>query len=286
MFAFGSDFVLCLVMAYAKAFSKNIANKNENNYLEEAIKSLNNKEQELKELKESLEQEKEELLSKIKHNEELEEKYKEKLSDLNALINEEKEELISDVKAKLDDILKRMYQKDNKPHDIIKLKEELDELNKDYIEEESIHNDEELNIDDNVLIIDSSIEGIIKSINKNKLVITTSDGLTIKVNKDNVKKIAKKEKSKKIIVPNIISDDKVPLELNLVGERVDAALIKLEEYLDNARLHNIKEVSVVHGYGSGALRNAIHSYLSKQKYVKDYHLDDINFNHGVTIIHL
>ena len=80
-------------------------------------------------------------------------------------------------------------------------------------------------------------------------------------------------------VVGLINDDKVPLELNLVGERVDAALIKLEEYLDNARLHNIKEVSVVHGYGSGALRNAIHTYLSKQKYVKDYHLDDINFNH-------
>jgi DNA mismatch repair protein MutS2 len=61
-------------------------------------------------------------------------------------------------------------------------------------------------------------------------------------------------------------------ELNLIGERTGEALRRLEEFLDQAYLSNQKEVRVVHGIGSGALRKAIHEYLANSRYCGDYRL--------------
>ena len=55
-------------------------------------------------------------------------------------------------------------------------------------------------------------------------------------------------------------------ELVLVGERTSDALRRLEEFLDQAYLTNQSEVRVVHGIGSGALKKAIHDYLSTSPY--------------------
>jgi DNA mismatch repair protein MutS2 len=55
-------------------------------------------------------------------------------------------------------------------------------------------------------------------------------------------------------------------ELVLVGERTNDALRKVEEFLDQAYLTNQAEVRVVHGIGSGALKKAIHDYLSSSPY--------------------
>ncbi len=46
-------------------------------------------------------------------------------------------------------------------------------------------------------------------------------------------------------------------ELNLIGMRTTEALRKLEEFLDQAYLTNRKEVRIIHGIGSGALRKAV-----------------------------
>ena len=55
-------------------------------------------------------------------------------------------------------------------------------------------------------------------------------------------------------------------ELNLIGMRPTDALRKLEEFLDQAFLTNRNQVRVVHGVGSGALRRAVHEYLSTSPY--------------------
>ena len=57
-------------------------------------------------------------------------------------------------------------------------------------------------------------------------------------------------------------------EINLIGKTVDEAIFDLEKYLDDAFLAHLPQVTVIHGRGTGALRNAIHSYLKKSKYVK------------------
>lgn len=55
-------------------------------------------------------------------------------------------------------------------------------------------------------------------------------------------------------------------EVNLVGMRTAEALRRLEEFLDQAYLANRAEVRVIHGIGSGALKKAVHEYLSSSPY--------------------
>lgn len=55
----------------------------------------------------------------------------------------------------------------------------------------------------------------------------------------------------------------VPAELNLVGQRVEDALGQLDRYLDAAILAGLPCVRIVHGYGSGALRKAVHERLAR-----------------------
>jgi DNA mismatch repair protein MutS2 len=55
-------------------------------------------------------------------------------------------------------------------------------------------------------------------------------------------------------------------ELSLIGMRTGEALRSLEEFLDQAYLTNHREVRIVHGIGSGALKKAIQDYLSTSPY--------------------
>ena len=74
-------------------------------------------------------------------------------------------------------------------------------------------------------------------------------------------------------------------EINLIGKTVDEALSLLDKYLDDAYLSHIPKVTVIHGRGTGALRNAVHSFLKKSKYVKEYRVGGFNEgNTGATIV--
>lgn len=53
----------------------------------------------------------------------------------------------------------------------------------------------------------------------------------------------------------------VPPEINLIGQRVEPALEQLDAYIDQALLASRKEVRVVHGHGSGRLRQAVREHL-------------------------
>jgi DNA mismatch repair protein MutS2 len=55
--------------------------------------------------------------------------------------------------------------------------------------------------------------------------------------------------------------DEAPTEINLIGQRVEPALEELDAYLDRALLGAGREVRVVHGHGSGRLRDAVRRHL-------------------------
>lgn len=59
-------------------------------------------------------------------------------------------------------------------------------------------------------------------------------------------------------------------EINLIGKKVDEAIAELDKYLDNAYLAHLDSVRIVHGKGTGALRNAVIDYLKRQSYVKSF----------------
>ena len=76
----------------------------------------------------------------------------------------------------------------------------------------------------------------------------------------------------------------VSTEINLIGMTVDEAMGHLDKYLDDAYLAHMPSVRIVHGKGTGALRNAVHQQLKRSKYVKSFRLGTFGEGDaGVTI---
>ncbi len=76
-------------------------------------------------------------------------------------------------------------------------------------------------------------------------------------------------------------------ELSLRGLYVNEALLEVEKYLDNASLAGLFRVSLIHGKGTGSLREAIHRYLTGHQRVKSFRLGDHNEGgSGVTVVEL
>ena len=74
-------------------------------------------------------------------------------------------------------------------------------------------------------------------------------------------------------------------EINLLGKKVDEALSELDKYLDDAYLSHAPSVRIVHGKGTGALRQAVQQYLKHISYVKSFHLGEYGEGDaGVTIV--
>lgn len=77
------------------------------------------------------------------------------------------------------------------------------------------------------------------------------------------------------------------LELNLVGSRVQPALTQLEAFLDRATLENVGIVRIIHGMGTGALRDAVREYLGSSPYVTRFaQADRREGGGGATIVWL
>ena len=61
-------------------------------------------------------------------------------------------------------------------------------------------------------------------------------------------------------------------EVDLRGMDSVEAIAVMERYLDEAMRSNLKSVRIIHGKGTGVLRNAVQQALRKNKYVKKYRL--------------
>lgn len=73
--------------------------------------------------------------------------------------------------------------------------------------------------------------------------------------------------------------------VDLRGMRVDEALDVLEKRLDMASLKNIREITVIHGHGTGALKSAIRAYLGESLYVAKFRAGEQNEGgDGISIV--
>jgi DNA mismatch repair protein MutS2 len=74
-------------------------------------------------------------------------------------------------------------------------------------------------------------------------------------------------------------------ELDFRGFSVDDGLREVDKYLDSAYLAGINKVSLIHGKGTGVLRDAVRRYLAKHPFVAAYHSGDYyEGGAGVTIV--
>jgi DNA mismatch repair protein MutS2 len=80
-------------------------------------------------------------------------------------------------------------------------------------------------------------------------------------------------------------DADVKLELDLRGERYEDALMRVEKYIDDALLSNYARVSIIHGKGTGALRQGVQEYLRNHRSVKKIRFGEAGEGgSGVTIV--
>ena len=75
--------------------------------------------------------------------------------------------------------------------------------------------------------------------------------------------------------------------MDLRGQTVDEALVSIDKYLDDAFLSGLREVTLIHGKGTGALRDGIHQYLRRHPHVNTFRLGKYGEGEsGVTVVEL
>ncbi|MCD6351055.1 MAG: Smr/MutS family protein, partial [Armatimonadetes bacterium] len=79
----------------------------------------------------------------------------------------------------------------------------------------------------------------------------------------------------------------VPTEIHVRGMTVEEALHELDKFLDDALLAGHKQVRIVHGKGTGALRQGLHQWLSQHPAVRGFQLAPMSEGgSGVTVVEL
>src|SRR5690625_7832376 len=73
----------------------------------------------------------------------------------------------------------------------------------------------------------------------------------------------------------IIASSHVKLELDLRGERYEDAINKLDQYIDDALLANHSQVTIIHGKGTGALREGVKNYAREHPRIKEFRMGEI-----------
>ena len=129
----------------------------------------------------------------------------------------------------------------------------------------------------------------IKSLpDKNKNLIVLVGELEVKVKSKDLyftdKKIAK-QMNINIKKGFEFKKHRVSNEIDIRGMRVLDALDKLDKYLDEASLSNLPQVTIIHGAGTGALRQSIREYLLDSAYVAKFRPgEDYEGSDGVTVV--
>ena len=218
--------------------------------------------------------------------------------------NEKAREILKDAKDVADETI-RTFQKASQSSSMSDLEKSRDKVRnklKNTSDKLSLKNQEpshkplkpgQLQLGDSVKIVSLGMRGIVNSlpdakgnlfvqcgimrsnVNINDLILIP-DEPTITKSKTTQKTNAGKIKMSKTY--------NISPEINLLGKTVDEALSVLDKYLDDAYLAHLKSVRIVHGKGTGALRNAVQQHLRRTKYVDSFRLGEFGEGDaGVTI---
>lgn len=119
--------------------------------------------------------------------------------------------------------------------------------------------------------------GVIESISaKGNKIVVSVNGISVALNATDIqhnkdgKDHEANETVVKIIRPKATGE--TSSELNLIGMRVEDAINVLGAFLDRSTLLHMPELRIIHGFGTGRLRNGIHEYLQNHPAVRSFHL--------------
>lgn len=249
-------------------------------HLSELIQSAEEKEKQIAALKYQIATQEEEIRRKAAAIE------KEKRVSA-AQLKVEREKLLDEARAQVEEAIAALKNPEASLKDAAKAKRALDDLEEKEPESE-FH--DEIHLEDYVEVPDYGIEGKVTRIKGNSLEVVTRDGVSFHVGKTSARRIPKPKEEKKPSITNIdaLPGQSLSLELNIIGMRVDEAMVALDRYLDRCRLKGFKRVRIIHGLGSGALRKATHEYCkSHPKFIEKCELGgEFEGGGGATVVYL
>jgi DNA mismatch repair protein MutS2 len=241
----------------------------------------------------------------------LKDKYQEKLYKLenireNAMYEAQREakKLIRDAKEESDVILKNMreIEKLGYPSEArqmleeerMKIKNKLESLDK-HVEKSNEDLGEKLKT------IKEGQEVYLPSLNQKVIVISKPDSrgevqvqagimkINVKVDDLRKSKVTDEEKKKAKINRREVKLNlrSISTSVDLRGMDAEEAIYTVDKYLDDAYLGGLKEITIIHGKGTGVLRNAITDMLKRHSHVKAYRLGNYGEGgSGVTVAEL
>ena len=192
---------------------------------------------------------------------------------------EKADRMMKEMQSKAAALVEKIQKEDNKKEDIKNVQKSLnmlrsalqDDKTKTVAEKPKVARKVDFKVGERLFVNSLNQFANVLKINLSKETVQVQAGiLKLEVSLDDVKVVEEKKQK----VYNSFSHKKTAVrsEIDLRGKMVDEAVYELETYLDRAVMNSYNEVYVIHGKGTGALREGILNYLKKCPYVKEYRI--------------
>ncbi len=207
----------------------------------------------------------------------------------------EAQKIITDAKSKSNELLTDMQEKQKanlKLHEMIELKKRINELETSNSKPKKAkveYSNEEIKLGDDVYLTSYDQYGTIIKVGKSGNYTVAIGNIQLQADKDEIKVVKKIElkPNNHVTTSNITSKAKISLVLDLRGERFLEAKDHLEKYIDDLMCAGVKQATIIHGYGTGALREMVQTYLKKCHNIASFRYGGENEGgFGVTVIQL
>jgi DNA mismatch repair protein MutS2 len=150
-----------------------------------------------------------------------------------------------------------------------------------------------LKVGERVKILSLRSPGIVTSVEEplNQIEVMTAKA-KVKTSLSDVVRMMKGEEEKEVEVLKVqpLSEkdaEEIPSQLNVIGLTVEDALPKVDKFIDQALLRGLEKVQIIHGVGSGRLRDAIGKYLHEHQGVKGFAPgESMRGGRGITVVEL
>ena len=179
--------------------------------------------------------------------------------------------LLDDTKKMIDEIVKEVREKDNiKDHEVLNAKHMLDDLKYEKKQKVKVQNHTFV-VGDHVKIDSMNREGDISEVLKNHQVTVLVSGLAIKLKDTDITFLHPKTKVQKVKSGGRPKMKKTGhYEVNIIGMRYQEAMDTVDKFIDDAIVLGYPSVRIVHGMGTGVLRNGVRKMLKTNKNVKAF----------------
>ena len=178
-----------------------------------------------------------------------------------------------------------------KLHEIIDVRHQVNNLDRDIVKEREMQNTDNRNLEvgDDVYITSYDQYGTISRILKDNQYEVSIGNMSVKLAKKELTKVKTitNQQPKEINFSFRKSKETISMTLDLRGKRYEDAKEALDKYIDDLVVVGLKQATIIHGYGTGVIRELVQNFLKNNKNIASYRYGGENEGgFGVTVITL